>query len=725
MPMEPKLSVIRGATQKPAASKKLVDVLAKVNDLEGELYVGYPILGSSEGKHPIDALLISRNHGIVVFDLVEGALGDFRDRQDDAANRLEARLRSHSGLVERRKLVPSLRAVSFGPALGVGDASNTSDEYPLLISDQQILDYFASLEKTDSDERIYGQTLSALQNISTIRSSRSKRTVTKTDSKGAKLKVLEDTIATLDHTQSRAVIETVRGVQRIRGLAGSGKTIVLALKAAYLHAQYPNWHIAVTFNTRSLKGQLKRLINTFCISQTGEEPDWDHIRVLNAWGASGGAQREGLYYQFCRDNGLPYYDFMSAKNQFGGNDKAFDGAVSEALAALQGDPKKLYDAILVDEAQDFPPSFLRMCYEMLNHDKNLVYAYDELQNLAGQSVLPPEQIFGEKRPGEPRVKLTEESENGARRDIILNVCYRNSRPVLTAAHALGFGIYREATEGKTTGLVQMFDVPQLWTDIGYEVTDGNLAANQKVTLRRTSESSPRFLEDHSAAEELIQFIKFASREEMNAHLVQAIKQNVTEDELRHDDIVVINPDPTSTRKLSGPIRAALQAEGIDSHLTGVDTDPDVFFLQDKDSVTFTGIFRAKGNEAGMVYVINAQDCDAATLNLAKLRNQLFTAITRSKAWVRVLGFGPGMDRIESEFRRVVDEEYRLKFRYPTDEERKQLAIVHRDVSDAERKGIEAKKGGLAEIVRGLESGEVHLEDFPPDTIEKLKGLLGN
>ena len=36
--------------------------------------------------------------------------------------------------------------------------------------------------------------------------------------------------------QGRAVIETVEGVQRIRGLAGSGKTIVLALKAAYLHA---------------------------------------------------------------------------------------------------------------------------------------------------------------------------------------------------------------------------------------------------------------------------------------------------------------------------------------------------------------------------------------------------------------------------------------------------------------------------------------------------------
>ena len=92
------------------------------------------------------------------------------------------------------------------------------------------------------------------------------------NSRGAKLKRLEDSIATLDNRQSRAVIETVNGVQRIRGLAGSGKTIVLALKAAYLHVQHPDWRIAVTFNTRSLKGQFRRLINNFSVEQAGEEP---------------------------------------------------------------------------------------------------------------------------------------------------------------------------------------------------------------------------------------------------------------------------------------------------------------------------------------------------------------------------------------------------------------------------------------------------------------------
>lgn len=50
------------------------------------------------------------------------------------------------------------------------------------------------------------------------------------------VKGLEDSMANLDNQQSKVVIETVDGVQRIRGLVGSAKTIVIALKAAYLHA---------------------------------------------------------------------------------------------------------------------------------------------------------------------------------------------------------------------------------------------------------------------------------------------------------------------------------------------------------------------------------------------------------------------------------------------------------------------------------------------------------
>ena len=41
------------------------------------------------------------------------------------------------------------------------------------------------------------------------------------------------------------------------------KTVVLALKAAYLHSQHPDWNIAVTFYTRSLSQQYKDMITNF------------------------------------------------------------------------------------------------------------------------------------------------------------------------------------------------------------------------------------------------------------------------------------------------------------------------------------------------------------------------------------------------------------------------------------------------------------------------------
>ncbi|WP_349252958.1 DEAD/DEAH box helicase [Burkholderia cenocepacia] len=312
---------------------------------------------------------------------------------------------------------------------------------------------------------------------------------------------LEDSIANLDSRQSEAVIETVDGVQRIRGLAGSGKTIVLALKVAYLHAQHPDWKIAVTFNTRSLKEQFRKLINNFTIEQTSEEPDWNQIDIIHAWGSPAGTSDEGIYYRFCSENGATYYDFGSAKDSFGSKDP-FGGACQNALAQTSR-RSEIYDAILVDEAQDFSSAFLQICHSLLKQPKRLVYAYDELQNLTETSLPSPEEIFGADDAGRPLVVFGAHRPGQPRQDITLNVCYRNSRPVLATAHALGFGVYREKD-----GLVQIFDDPSLWLEVGYRVSDGELEDGKHVVLERTDKTSPQFLETHSPIDDLIQFSAF-------------------------------------------------------------------------------------------------------------------------------------------------------------------------------------------------------------------------
>jgi len=713
-----KINFTRGVNGKPVASNALEETLATIDRLQGECFFGYPLIPTPEGKYFIDATLVSPEIGIVLFDLVEGTtLGNYAERQDDLANKIEAKLKIHKELVKGRELIPPLNVVTFAPALS--DIEKLDIDGYLLANERNLEEILSSLSWHDSSDELYRMTLSIIESLSSIRKSRSKREVKKTDSRGGKLKELEDSIATLDHRQNRAVIETVEGVQRIRGLAGSGKTIVLALKAAYLHTQYPDWRIAVTFNTRSLKGQFKRLINNFCVEQSGEEPNWTKIRIVNAWGAPGGDERDGIYYEFCRATGQEFLDFRAASSRFRGSDSAFDGACQAALSAV-ANPPMIYDAILVDEAQDFAPSFLRLCYAMLKPPKRLVYAYDELQNLSGTSLPPPEEIFGSDAAGQPVVSL----EGDQRRDVILQKCYRNSRPVLVTAHALGFGIYRKPPEGAETGLAQMFDQPALWEEIGYRLREGNLAKGEHVVLERTNETSPSFLEAHSPIDDLVVFQRFDDEAQQNAWLVEQIKKNIEEDELRYDDIIVIHPDPLTARERLGPIRKALFEMGIQNHIAGVDTVPDIFFKTETPSVTFTSIYRAKGNEAGMVYVVNAQDCDGTGVGLASLRNRLFTAITRSKAWVRVIGFGQGMANLMREFELLKENHFRLEFTYPTNEVLKKLRIVHRDLSPHEKKRLEQRQTSIRELVDALEKGEITPDDLDAETRQKMIKLLG-
>lgn len=706
------INTVWGSTDKPVSSRLLAEILSAEDSLEGTLYIGYPIIGTPEGSFPIDALLVSPTKGLVLFSVVEGRnLPDYVEAQDQGFNKMQAKLLQHQSLIRKRKLLVDIRTLTFAPA--VVPLSVAEDEDHPLCNTENLIATIDELE--DSDPDIYPALVSVIQAISTLRRGRKKRELLNEHSRGTKIKALEDSIANLDSQQSAAVVETYEGVQRIRGLAGCGKTIVLALKVAYLHAKHRDWMIGVTFNTRSLKKQFENLITTFVLEQANAEPDWDKIRILNAWGAPGGIDRTGIYFEFCRDHGVEYLDFGTAKSRFG-SDKAFESACDMALQGVKQFAPK-YDAILVDEAQDFAPNFLLLCYEYLKDPKRLVYAYDELQNLGNRSLPPAEDIFSKNANGIPRVVIRPSEVGKPKQDIILDTCYRNSRPVLSTAHALGFGIYRKK------GLVQIFENKNLWFDIGYQESTGEIKDGELVTLTRTPKSSPQFLEQHSSLDDLIQFEVFDTVDAQTAWLVSEIKRNLTEDELIPDDIVVINPDPLTTKEAVGDARRTLMEMGINSNLAGVTTIADVF--TEPGSVTFTGIFRAKGNEAAMVYVINAQDCFGAPLprDVARVRNRLFTAITRSKAWVRVLGVGKAMSALKAEFEKAKAEDFALSFRYPTEEERKTMTTVNRDMSKAEQDRSAKRRSNLADIIASMESGESFIEDYPEALVKKLEAFL--
>ncbi len=65
-------------------------------------------------------------------------------------------------------------------------------------------------------------------------------------------------------------------------------------------------------------------------------------------------------------------------------------------------------------------------------------------------------------------------------------------------------------------------------------------------------------------------------------------------------------------------------------------NPNQFWCE--GGVTISRIHRAKGQEADMVYIIGLDQIAKAEADLY-LRNQLFTAITRTRAWVSLSGVG--------------------------------------------------------------------------------------
>lgn len=687
------LQVIRGANDKIAYSEKLVNIL-KSNNIEGIFYTGYPVIGGSDDRIKIDAILISKKQGLVIFN-IEGK-SDFKDKtdtHDEIYNNIESRLKKYKNLTKRRDLMVDINIVEFAPLWNAEKIEEAIDFDAC--NESTIVEYLEGLEWSNSS--YYTKLVEAIQLISQLKKRNTRSNIKKDNSRGAKLKKIEDEISSLDHCQSKAVIETVRGVQRVRGLAGSGKTIVLALKVAYLYTMFDDKKIAVTFNTRSLKDQFKNLITNFIIENTNEQPDWSRIKIIHAWGSS---KSDGIYYEFCMANNVEYLDFNMANEKYKRSDDIFRDVCQNAIQSAK-EFKTLYDVILIDEAQDFSKYFLRMCYSMLpKENRMLVYAYDELQSLNDNRIEAPENLFGHKN-GVPLVSLRNE-ENKPTEDVILDTCYRNSRAVLTTAHGLGFGIYRE------DGLVQLFEDRKLWEDIGYKVISGKIDDNHDVVLSRTSESSPEFLENHSSIDDLLKFKRFENEDEEAEWISSEIVRNLNEDELKYNDIIIIHPNPMTTRRYVAKIRTKLMHSNIESHIAGHHTSPDEFFRE--DSITISQIYRAKGNEAAMVYFVNADYCYKG-INLASKRNILFTGITRSKAWVRVTGIGENMDGLINEYENIKKHKFNLEFNYPNKLEREKLKIIHRDKTKTEEDDIQLSENSLKDTLIKLKEGKIQKEDL--------------
>jgi superfamily I DNA and RNA helicase len=158
---------------------------------------------------------------------------------------------------------------------------------------------------------------------------------------------------------------------------------------------------------------------------------------MHAWGSTRGP---GVYSTVCSRCGVIPVDWGAANARY--RNRSFEGVCQELnkVIATQG-PKSVFDAVLVDEAQDQPTAFYQMLYRVDPPPHRIMWAYDDLQNLGDYEMRSEEVLFGSDAEGGPLVRLRNEADK-PKEDIVLPVCYRNTPWALATAHALGFGIYR-------------------------------------------------------------------------------------------------------------------------------------------------------------------------------------------------------------------------------------------------------------------------------------------
>ncbi|MGN7986387.1 DEAD/DEAH box helicase [Pedobacter sp. 22226] len=488
---------------------------------------------------------------------------------------------------------------------------------------------------------------------------------------GESIKLIDTKIAYLDKTQHAAAIQIPDGPQRIRGMAGTGKTIILTMKAAFLHSMYPEAKILYTFNTQSLYNQIKNLITKFYRENEETDPNWDNLLIMHSWG---GKSKQGVYYRACINNAVEPKAFSSSCNL---NDVCLD--------ALRFPMAEEYDFVLMDEAQDFSPSFYQLIYRLTKYPKRIIFAYDELQSLSKIAISDTGDLFGHKPDGTNIVDFSEGTyENGIEMDFVLNKSYRNPLEVLMTAHAIGLGLYNK------DGYMQVIDKREIWAGIGYEVISGDFThAGEKIIIERPKANSVSLAAElYSGEKKSIECKVFNQRKEEINWIAESISNDIKNEKVEHNQIMVISLDTKNMLSFFSPLSEALQQRGIASIIPGVNVEKDKF--GEKGYVTLSTVYKAKGNEAFIVYVM-AFDYLYNFVDFVSARNTAFTSISRSKGWCRISGIGAKMQRAINEINLILKDVPRFQFCFPDSDK------ISRMLSQEEnaRRLMERKRGSQA------------------------------
>lgn len=645
------------------------------------IYYNFPFYRGETLEELIQAhiLYLSKVYGIIAFRTVASA--SYLDAKIiKQIDELDSHLFSKINKVEELRKGRRDLKINITPIVVVCDNSQKEEEVVTI----KLNEIKETIEKNKAQELTDKEFNILVATIEGTKRSKQKKDRDISDeklTKGKILSLIQQQETVFDLEQKRAALNTIDSPQRIRGLAGSGKTIILTMKAALYHLQNPDSLILYTYFTKSLYGQIKYLIEKFYRDfSENQEPDWSRIHILHGWG---GVSLKGVYSEACFDNDISPMSFPEAKRNNSANPFGY-----ACMTLLKYNIKQKYDLSLIDEGQDFPLHFYQLCYA-LTKNRRIVWAYDDFQNIFDTKIQDEKETFGKSADGTYLVDFSR-NENQLQ-DIVLHKCYRNPKRALVAAFSLGLGIYN-------TKVLQRLENNQHWIDLGFAVEEGDSSDGIKMVISRLDENSPMDTNNYFG-NNTIKFKKFNDIDDECAAVAKDIIKQIRIEKLKPDDICVISLDEKHINNYFQRIEKHLQRNDIKVFNMLSAPNNNIYFSIE-NHVTLSSINKAKGNEVGMVYIVGV---DAAftenNIDYIIYRNKIFTAITRTKGWVVITGMGDCFDLFEKEIRQLEENNYKFIFKQPSkdstntifrrmDERQSLINQINKKISDLIRTGLQ-------------------------------------
>lgn len=407
-----------------------------------------------------------------------------------------------------------------------------------------------------------------------------------------------------DEQQKLSSMHWESGPRLIRGVAGSGKTIVLANNLArrlqrsltnatgtlFTPPPAPPRLLAVCFN-RTLAPFIQKKINIAFQQRTGRLPPPQSVQVQSF---------NELMFRLSRA-GLWRYQPIEGDRQ---NDQRGAQYLAELMDARRANPafahSLLYDAIYVDEGQDFTEIEFRILKELCRTtpggEPSLFVFYDDAQNL-----------YGRGRPNWQSLGL-----NIRGRSFVMTQCFRNTRPIVQASFNVLYGACASAP-----GQVPTRDFADIST-----LRDKGLISNDngfwKILFAPRDGAAPA--------------ISFATNPRQETELIIArLRWLIQQQEVRPQDILVL----AFTRRRATQLAEAIGKAGIPGvshvHLAFKEKDKP---LGQKGRLNLSTVHSAKGYDAYCVLLASANEFPTDITG----RATFYVACTRAIEYLEVFGW---------------------------------------------------------------------------------------